>query len=693
MIKIIKKDFCVTFKTTEHSAVIDSGHFGEMEILSSPIFYMRAKHLTDGVSIKISSASQWKKVKVSESSVGYTFIFCDPCQISGITVKISAEVTENAIYWSSSVTNESSEWSVMECSYPTLSVSAYSFNLFLPETSGIVIKDAGKTGYNYSGDPPYSMQFFAAYGDCDGLYFGIHDPYPALKKHETSAENGKATFLAYYVGENGNLPKNSFKLLGKCVWRHLCGDWFDAAHIYSEFVRNEATWLPKIDESGRCDTPTKFKEMPFWVCDYIPNSASQGDNRPMKLSAGSDIYTAGYWYNAVIELQKELGTPIGYHVYNWHEIPFNVNYPHFLPAKEEFKVGLSKLKEHDISVIPYINALSWETRDNFDGQFDVTFENTGKAGAVKLEDGEVSIAKYPQTHDDGKSVLLARMCPTYQKWHEIIKDVVCELESTLNIDGIYFDQIAAFSGMPCYDTSHGHTVGGGTYWCNGYRSLMQNIIKDKPRDSFYFSEDNSEEFINLFDGYLTWRWLMNEAVPAFPAVYSGYIQLFGRNVLGEKKDDVEFFKYTLAKSFLYGQQLGWIKADVLYYKEKLSFLKTIVRERYKYSKLFSCAEMLRPPTLKCSLSPKITKPAMHFTTPITMEQVYTGAWRKKDGKQTVIFLINTSNKSSKYSLLFNSDEYNLDKAMLKSRGFTVDSNGTAKKEGSIPGESIISFEF
>lgn len=693
MLEIKRDGYSVSFDNGQHTLSVLGGRFGEMKISPAPLFFARAKRVSDGKGISFSSADRWGRVTVSGDGKEYYFKLEDPCEISGISVEYKAEVSDLGIFWSGSVTNRSREWSVMEITYPVLNVGRETFDLFLPVTSGIVIKDAGRRGYAYTGEPAFSMQFFAAYGNGDGVYLGIHDPNPVIKRYDVTSSDGKARFLIYMIGEGGSLAGNSFSLAGKCVWRVLRGDWFDAAKIYSEFVKAEARWLPEIKEDGRVDTPREFKEIPFWVCDYIPNTVSQGNNKPMKLSAGSDIYTKGYWYNAVIELQKILDVPIAYHVYNWHSIPFNVNYPHFLPAKDEFEVGLAELKKHGISVFPYINALSWETRDNFDEKFDVTFENTGEALAVKLEDGSISTAPYPQTHNDGKSVLLARICPTTKRWQSIIKDVVSEMESTLDIDGIYFDQVSAGHGRPCYDPTHGHALGGGSFWCDGYREFMTNIIKDKPEGSFYFSEDNTEQFMNLFDGFLTWRWLMNEEVPAFPAVYAGYIQMLGRNVLGEKKEDVEFFKHTLAKSFVYGQQLGWIKADVIYSKEKLPLLKTLVRERYRHAETFIRSEMLRPPKVISSLPPKVTSPAMFFTSEVVMEQVYAGAWKYRSGGKTVIFVINIAKEECEYTLSFDSREYGVDEAALLERGFALDGDKVAKITEKIAPESITVFEF
>ena len=91
---------------------------------------------------------------------------------------------------------------------------------------------------------------------------------------------------------------------------------------------------------GRPDTPPQFKEIPYWICDYIPNSEVQRDARPMTLASVSERYGEDYWVEAAIALKERLGTPVAYHVYNWHEIPFNIGYPHFLPARKTAREGL-----------------------------------------------------------------------------------------------------------------------------------------------------------------------------------------------------------------------------------------------------------------------------------------------------------------------------------------------------------------
>lgn len=637
------------------------GFFGEIKLLEAPIFNMRIKDVEADGNFHISSDGRWKNVQLFDSGHEIELYFENPDDIADISVFINAKLNEKGIIWTAEVINNNQNMSVMEITYPTPIMSSEFLNYFIPMHSGRVLVDCGNRKYSDEGCYPggkINMQYFAVYGKQNGIYIGFEDSKAASKRFKFSCGDDECKLNAEFFGIGAGLPANSFKAYGKCNWQFFEGDWYDAAMLYSDFVHREAEWLPEIGEKGRKDLAERFKKVPFWICDYIPNSPSQGDNKPMNLSAGSDIYDKDYWYKAPVELQKELGVPIAYHVYNWHEIPFNIEYPHFLPAKKEFKEHIRELQENDIYVLPYINAVGWEIHDAEAGH-EINFENTGFKGASVKEDRSFITEEYPQKTASGKTCKLANACGSFAQWHKMIEELSREIEENIGTDGIYFDQVSAVAANPCYSREHNHLPGGGNYWVEGYSRMMKKINANKPKDSFYFSECNSEAFIKSFDGFLTWMWVCSDEVPAYPAVYSGYIQMLGRCTIGNKKDDFEFFKYCTAKSLLYGQQLGWCKADIIYSPERMEFLKRTVAVRYKYTDLFNCSKMLRPPLVKCDLPKIVTKAGLWFDGNIVSEQVLSGAWQYRNGAKTVIFLISISENTAHYSISFNYREYGI----------------------------------
>ncbi|MBR4949776.1 MAG: hypothetical protein IKZ25_03260 [Clostridia bacterium] len=653
---IFKGDnYNLVIRKDEKGVYFEKGNFGEIEVLEGPIF---SAVLQNGEEKRELDSYFFKNAEIEKKENEIIIYF----NISEITFIIRGKADNKGISFTSEVINNNENISVTDLTYTTPILFSEKFDLFEPSVCGRVVKDAGKRGYKKRGLYPgdlFCMEYFAVYGEKDGIYLGIEDADAAVKEISIQAGDKKAEFIINSPGINAGNAKNSFTLYGISRWEYIKGDWYDATMLYGDFVYKKAKWLPEIDLNGRTDTPKKFKELPFWVADYIPNSKSQGDNKPMNLSAGSDIYAPDYWIDAVIELKKELGVPLAYHVYNWHNIPFNIEYPHFMPAKDNFKEGLKRLKAEGIYVLPYINAVSWETRDGEMGH-EINFENTGKHGAVIDKNGEMVVATYPQKTISGHKSGLAPICPSFLKWWEIIDDISREMEKELDIDGIYYDQISALSARPCYNKEHSHLPGGGCYWVEGYNKMMEKINAKKPEGSFYFSECNAEPYIKSFDGYLTWTWVENGEVPAFPAIYAGYIQMLGSFTIGKKKEDYNYFKYATAKAFLYGQQLGWCKADVIYSKERLLFLKKMVGLRYKYTELFNCSKMLRPPVIKSDLAALSSEPCLYFNEDIVMEQLLSGAWQYRNKEKTVIFLINTSEEKSSFTLEFNIEEYGLD---------------------------------
>lgn len=672
MKNVVGKKFNLEIFSDGTKAFIKGGNFGEITLTKTPLFSATLYNTATGESVEISSESDFKEVKVNGGD-NPDFIFRDPAGVSGLTIAVYCRPDDSGVSWETEVKNNSDIWSVMKISYPFPIVSAPTYDLFLPYGCGKVVEHAERAtmteSHNYL-SLQFTMCYFAAYGDKNGIYLAVEDKNAATKDMKVACADGKTSLIVGFYGIDAGAPANSFKLSGRARWRYFDGDWYDAAMIYADFVRKKAKWLPAIGENGREDTPEKFKGVAYWVCDYIPNDEYQRDNKPMHLSAGSDIYEPDYWYKAVIKLQEELNVPIAYHVYNWHSNPFNIEYPHYLPAKKGFAEGLKELKKKQIYVLPYINAVSWEMNDA-EGGHEINFDNTGRSCAVTEIDGTIPAVRYPQTTKSGKPSDLAPMCPSCSKWYDIIGEVAEKIEREYDVDGVYFDETAAHAPRPCYARSHAHLPGGGTFWVDGANEMMREIRKNKPKDHFYFTEGNGEAYMKSFDGFLTWVWVHNGEVPAFPAIYAGYIEMIGRVLIGKKKDDTDFFKFSLAKSFLYGQQLGWAKADVIYDPYRMAYLKKIVALRQAYNKFFHRAKMLRPPVIKCDKAPIITSPAIWHREDIVMEQVLGGAWKERQGDKVVIFVFNNSDKPSKLEMTFRHDEYGVAEDDLIKCGFSI----------------------
>ena len=657
----------INFFCDGSSLSIEGGKLGNIILCPSALFAVTLKKTTTGETSVFDSAAKWRKVSISGDNP-VTMTFSDPEGIKGVSVTLSAQTEKDSVVIDAFVDISNDDFSVMSALYPTPALTARKFSLFIPNGCGREIKNASERDFCFESVYPshtVCMQYFALYDGIGGVYIGIEDNTAATKKFKAETNIGKAKFDVTCYAPNAGKAGNSFALFGKTRWQVYDGNWYHAALLYKKFVLNKCNWLPRKDENGRTNVPEKFRDVPFWIADYIPNTAYQRDNRPMSLSAGSDVYTPDYWVNAALELKKQLDVPVAYHVYNWHHNPFNVEYPHYFPAKEEFIAGAKILRENGLLVLPYINSVSWETRDAEAGH-KVTFENSGINAAVKDERGNTVADPYPQTTISGKKVMLAPICPTCKLWSDIVCKIADEINETLPIDGIYFDEVAAHPSQLCFNEQHSHLPGGGSYWVEGYRDIMKRANMRKG-DKYYFTECNAEPYADSFDGFLTWMWVQNEQVPAFSAVYAGYVQLIGRCTIGKKKEDYEFFKFSIAESLHYGQVPGWCKADIVYDKRYMRFLKPVVKLRYNYAAVFNAGNMLLPPDVNGSVKDKTTSAALYYNDDVVMRQAAASAWQTSDGEKTVIFLTNISEEENAVEVKFSLKETCIAKEALKER--------------------------
>ena len=319
----------------------------------------------------------------------------------------------SALHWHLNVDNSSERWSVWRVVFPQMTVAELGrqARVFFPRGAGEVQEGIWRRGFRFSGTYPSgwtSMQFLAAYeaDGSTGLYLGAHDPSASTKDIRVqSRPSDRAVVLAFdHPAPHMGIAGNDFQLSGEAVVRLLRGDWFDAAVTYRDFVRREAKWYPKLGEEGREDTPPWMRELSCWA-----------------LGGGAPKECVG----AVKKFQELLGVPVGFHWYNWHQIPFDNDYPHYFPTKEGFADAVQELQESNVYVMPYINGRLWDTRDR--GMDDFEFTSVARPAATEDENGEPYTEMYGSKESDGSRVKLAAMCPTTDVWQDKVREIVLRL--------------------------------------------------------------------------------------------------------------------------------------------------------------------------------------------------------------------------------------------------------------------------
>jgi hypothetical protein len=235
---------------------------------------------------------------------------------------------------------------------------------------------------------------------------------------------------------------------------------------------------------------------------------------------------------------------------------------------------------------------------------------------------------------------------------------VLRLFNECGVNGVYIDQIAAARPHLCFDASHAHPLGGGHWWTEGYWKMLDAIRAAKPARCMLTTECNAEPYIKWFDGYLTWHWQGQNMVPAFPAVYGGAIQMFGRAYRGGASQDMAN-RMKAGQQLVFGEQIGWFGPEIIERPDCGPFLRDCVELRWRLKKYFYAGRMARPPRLVGDI-PKVTADwQWSGEWPITTDAIMAGAWRIVNEDKAVLLFVNVSDHSLTVPIEFDPGQYGL----------------------------------
>lgn len=635
---------------------------------SLPLFELTVRKVGAKETVVLPADLSWTKcdVRQLDGSRETEIVWQSPADHRLGELRVVANVAcdvGGAFRWRLRVERLPADWSVWQVRFPQVAVrnlGPQSCVLF-PRGAGEVQQDVTLRTFRYRGTYPSgwtTMQFLAAY-DKDGktgLYLGSHDPWGSTKEIlAESRPTDQALLLAFEhpapgMGEGGN----RFELSGEAVWQLLQGDWFDAAVIYRDWVRRDARWYPQLGPDGRADTPLWMRELSVWAL---------GGGAPREC------------VERVKEFARYLGVPVGFHWYSWHQIPFDNDYPHYFPTKDGFAAAVGDLQASSVYVMPYINGRLWDTRDK--GTEDFEFTRVALPATTKDEEGKPYVEMYGSKESDGSRVQLAAMCPSTELWKRTQREIVMRLFGECGVKGVYMDQIAAAKPPLCFDRTHGHPLGGGHWWTESYWSLLESIRQAKPADRILTTECNAEPYIRMFDGYLTWHWQYDGQVPAFPAVYGGSVQMFGRAYRGGDTKELAL-RMKAGQQLVYGEQIGWLDPGVVRHPDQGEFLRQVVRLRHALRRYFYAGEMARPPRITGSI-PRVTADwQWSGKWPVTTDALLTGAWRLPAEKKLVLMIVNVGAEAIDVTLAFNAATYGLPPGSL--RMTRIDQNGASETQ-------------
>ena len=596
----------------------------------------------------------------------------------------SPDASAGAIRWTLRAECLDKHWCIRRVVFPqiALDMSGKNATLLFPRGPGGLKRGPWSTENIYSGTYPSgwtTMQFMAAYDQEQGtgLYFGLHDPFGGTKELRAvgRAEDQSIRLCFDLPAENLDTGGNGFDSPGQAVWQVLRGDWFDAAMIYRGWVRAKARWFPKLTADGRADTPRWMRELPMWILAH---------GAPATVVPAVDAFV------------KAVGTPSGVHWYKWHQIPFDNDYPHYFPAVAGFAEAVHRLQTGKVHVMPYINGRLWDTRDK--GLEDFEFTRLALPAATKHEAGKPFIERYGSKERDGSRVRLAVMCPSTELWQKTIRQIVLRLMNQGGVHGVYIDQVAAAAPVLCADHSHPHPAGGGHWWTESYWKLLDAIRQAMPADRMLTTECNAEPYLRCFDGYLTWHWCYDGQVPAFPAVYSGAIQMFGRAYRGGNSKELAL-RMKVGQQLVFGEQIGWFSPEAVQEAKGLAFVRQAVGLRWTLRRYFYAGEMARPPKLAGAMPTVRADWQWDHPGWVTTDAVLTGAYALPGEHRCVLLFANVSDQPVTAHLKLDAAAYHLSGDKVKvttvtaaGRGESFASPARLDRDVAFPAQTVFAWE-
>lgn len=655
-----------------------------------PLFAVTLRNVESKAEVRLQADAGWEQVQIAATkpAEGFEIAWQSPKDKRLGELRVMAvaalDSAAGAIRWKLSVENVGKPWSVRRVAFPQLALDASSPQLkFLyPSGCGQLQQGPWPAQFSYGGTYPNgwtTMQFMAAYDTQSGtgLYCALHDPLGGTKDIRAEGQPASRAIVATFdvPAENMDAAGNGYRLPGEAVWQVLHGDWFDAAMIYRAWVRQHAAWYPKLGPDGRADTPPWMRELPVWV-------RTRGDPKTV--------------VPAVTAFAKAVNVPVGFHWYDWHQVPFDNDYPHYFPVKEGFGEAVRTLQANGVYVMPYINGRLWDTRDK--GAADFEFSRVALPAAAKDETGKPYVETYQSKEADGSPVRLAVMCPATERWQATVRETVLRLFGEYGVRGVYIDQVAAAHPVLCFDHAHGHPAGGGHWWTASYNKLIEAIRQVKPADRMLTSECNAEPYARNFDGYLTWHWCRDRQVPAFSAVYGGAIQMFGRAYRGGETKDLAL-RMKAGQQLVFGEQIGWFEPALAMEPKNLDFVRQVVGLRWQLRRYFHAGQMARPPKLQGAIP--TVRADWQWDNPgwVTTDAVMIGAWQLPDQHRCILLFANVGDQTVTAQLQLDAAAYGLPNKPVKATTVTTTGPGAVfqsppalRRDVTFPARSAFAWE-
>ncbi|HUQ47599.1 MAG TPA: DUF6259 domain-containing protein [Gemmatimonadaceae bacterium] len=367
-------------------------------------------------------------------------------------------------------------------------------------------------------------------------------------------------------------------------------------------------------------------------------------------------------------LQKDAQLPVSVFWHWWHNGPYDTSFPDYLPPREgadKFTGAVKTAHGAGLHAIVYMNQRLWCVNTP-------SWKAEGaEKWAVHERDGTLRL----ETYNVFNPLPCATMDIATPFWRNKYAGIADTVIKQYGLDGIYMDQ--AVLSLVDWSADHGHPVGGGNYWMNGFRELANDLRKRKgSRATAFAGEGGGEGWMPYLDAFLTLQvsrerysdpasgW---EVIPMFQAAYHPYALTYGTygsltlppydelwpvekrpatamTLLDSKY--VRQFYLEQARMFVWGMQptiANFLPDQLTARRTEIDYLERLARLRYGLREYFLSGTYLRPPVVDVQSSDillsRISIYAARLGGPIEAHinspEVLSSAWRSPDGRVAV----------------------------------------------------------
>lgn len=535
-----------------------------------------------------------------------------------VTMTVSLPDNSPLLHWNIAASLPQG-WVIDELLFPTVAIKS--------PAKGKVITPAGwgneytlRTDTVYEANYPSwsaSMQMMML-DTPDGTFFYSPRDYRACGKLMTLGERlGQSALSTKTVASHAWSKDGRFSLPWTTVTGFNKGSWADAAkQWYRPWARTTSWGSKKLSD----------RNIPEWLvdADVWIRAKYTGDTTVTAVNKAIDFY----------------GKNTIFHWYFWHNHPYDSHYPDYLPAKPGFKETVAAVRARGAKVMPYINGRLW------DAAAESYRPRRGYEASTRRADGALNTEIYPTS-----LVVNTVTCPGSQIWHDVLVELSDSIQNGIGTNGLYIDQIAAAAPYPCYATNHNHAKGGGEFWLDSYRQIIDDIrTKTTPEGNIVFSEENAECYIPSFDILLTVNTPHSAScriIPLYPMMYSDRV-LTTAYTYSDKFDCTKGdFRYQNMQALLYGAQLGWVDPILLWKNDatryEAQYLKNLADFRSKQHDVFVGGEYVEE-IIPGGDNPETIIPGFGI------DKMVNGAhWRTPAGKD-VLFVVNSDSMAHTVTL-------------------------------------------